>query len=303
MTRRIFAAVTLVALAVFVSSMVLIVGALYDYFTGVQVKQLYDESVLAAQGVAGLGETYFDGLETRDFRITWISADGTVLYDSDSSAEEMENHIKREEIREALRDGYGESTRYSSTMMQKYSYAAQLLPDGTILRIAVVQNSVLMLLFGMLQPIILITVVIAALSMWLASRTAKSIVASLNVIDLDHPLENEGFDAVSPLLHRLDDQQKQLRAQSAELQRRQNEFAAVTDNMKDGLILLDAKGKILSINTSARRLLKPIGSCIGRDILTVHRSIEMQELLRSAQCGLRAEKILELGGRLCHSYV
>lgn len=296
MTRRIFRTVTLVALAVFAAAMVLIMGALYDYFTGVQLKQLYAETALAAQGVTLLGEDYFDGLETKEFRITWIASDGTVLYDSDASAGNMENHMEREEILQAIDNGYGESTRYSTTLMQKLSYAAQKLPDGTIIRLSVEQNSIFTLLFGMTQPILLITVFVAVLSMALASKTAKSIVAQLNVIDLDHPLDNVGYEEISPLLHRLEEQQRQLRAQSAELQRRQNEFTAVTDNMTDGLILLDSKGHILSINTSAKHLLKPFGNCIGKDILTINRSLEMQELLRSAQCGMRAEKVLELDG-------
>ncbi len=298
MTKRIFATVTLVALAVFAASMVLIMGALYDYFAGVQLRQLCAETELAAQGVSLLGEEYFRDLETHHFRITWIAADGTVLYDSDAAAENMENHVEmeREEIVEALRDGSGTSTRFSTTLMRKLSYAARRLDDGSILRLSEEHHSVIVLLFCLLQPIILITVFVVTLSMWLASKTTRSIVAGLNILDLDRPLENEGYEELSPLLHRLEEQQKQLRAQSAELRRRQNEFAAITDNMKDGLILLDVKGRILSINTSARRLLKPIGNCVGRDILTVNRSIEMQELLRLAQCGLRAEKILELDG-------
>lgn len=296
MTRRIFRAITLVALAVFAAAAILIMGALYDYFSHVQLKQLHAETVLAAQGVTLLGDDYFANLESQNFRITWIDADGTVLYDSDASTDDMENHMEREEILQALQNGYGETSRYSTTLMQKLTYAARRLPDGTILRLSVEQNSILTLLFGLLQPILVITIFIVTLSLALSSRTSKKLVAQLNEIDLDHPLDNNGYEEIAPLLHRLDEQQKQLHAQSAELQRKQNEFDAVTGNMSDGLILLDSRGRILSINASARKLLKPTGNCIGRDILTVNRSLEMQELLRSAQCGMRAEKILELNG-------
>lgn len=296
MTRRIFRAITLVALAVFTAAVVLIMGALYDYFSHVQLKQLYAETVLAAQGVTLVGDDYFTDLESQNFRITWIDTDGTVLYDSDASADDMENHMEREEIVQALQTGYGETSRYSTTLMQKLSYAAKRLPDGTILRLSVEQNSIITLLFGLLQPILVITVFVVVLSLALSSKTSKKLVDQLNEIDLDHPLDNNGYEELAPLLHRLEDQQKQLRAQSAELQRKQNEFDAVTGNMSDGLILLDSRGRILSINASARKLLKPTGNCVGRDILTVNRSLEMQELLRSAQCGMRAEKILELNG-------
>ncbi len=297
MTRRIFRTMTAVALAVFVATVVLIMGALYDYYSNVNREQLYAETVLAAQGVTRLGADYFDGLETDGFRITWIAADGRVLYDSDASADGMENHTEREEIVQAFEDGWGESSRYSTTMMRKLSYAAVLLPDGTVLRLSVEHNSLPTLVFGLLQPLVFITVCGVVLSLVLSSKTSKNLVDQLNRIDLDRPLENNvGYEELSPLLHRLEEQQKKLRVQTAELRRKQNEFDAVTGNMSDGLVLLDARGAILSINTSARRLLKPTGNCIGKDILTVNRSLEMQELLRLAQCGERAEKVLELDG-------
>ncbi len=297
MTRRIFRTMTAVALAVFVATVVLIMGALYDYFSNVQQKQLYAETALAVQGVTRLGADYFDGLETDGFRITWIAADGRVLYDSDASADGMENHTEREEIARAFEDGWGESVRYSTTLMRKLSYAAALLPDGTVLRMSVERNSLPTLVFGLLQPLVFITVCGVVLALVLSSKTSKKLVDRLNRIDLDRPLENNvGYEELTPLLHRLEEQQKKLRVQTAELRRKQNEFDAVTGNMSDGLILLDARGSILSINTSARRLLKPTGNCIGKDILTVNRSLEMQELLRLAQCGERAEKVLELDG-------
>ncbi len=297
MTRRIFRTMTAVALAVFVATVVLIMGALYDYFSNVQQKQLYAETALAVQGVTRLGADYFDGLETDGFRITWIAADGRVLYDSDVSADGMENHTEREEIVRAFEDGWGESVRYSTTLMRKLSYAAALLPDGTVLRLSVERNSLPTLVFGLLQPLVFITVCGVVLALVLSSKTSKKLVDRLNRIDLDRPLENNvGYEELTPLLHRLEEQQKKLRVQTAELRRKQNEFDAVTGNMSDGLILLDARGSILSINTSARRLLKPTGNCIGKDILTVNRSLEMQELLRLAQCGERAEKVLELDG-------
>ncbi len=297
MTRRIFRTMTAVALAVFVATVVLIMGALYDYFSNVQQKQLYAETALAVQGVTRLGADYFDGLETDGFRITWIAADGRVLYDSDVSADGMENHTEREEIVRAFEDGWGESVRYSTTLMRKLSYAAALLPDGTVLRLSVERNSLPTLVFGLLQPLVFITVCGVVLALVLSSKTSRKLVDRLNRIDLDRPLENNvGYEELTPLLHRLEEQQKKLRVQTAELRRKQNEFDAVTGNMSDGLILLDARGSILSINTSARRLLKPTGNCIGKDILTVNRSLEMQELLRLAQCGERAEKVLELDG-------
>ncbi len=296
MTKRIFRTIVLVALVVFVSAVTLIMGGLYDYFSQIQQKQLLAETNLFAQGVSLLGEDFFKGLQTKEFRITWIAWDGTILYDSDTSVEDMENPMEHEEIHLALKNGYGESSRYSTTLMKKFTYAAKKLSDGTIVRLCVEQNSLPTLILGMIQPILVITVFVTVLSMALASKTSKKIVAQMNLLNLDQPLSNEGYEEIAPLLHRLNEQQKKLRAQSAELQRKQNEFEVVTGSMKDGLILLDSKGRILSINTSAKNLLKPNGNCIGQNILNVNRSLEMQELLRSAQCGIRAEKILEVDG-------
>ncbi len=295
MTKRIFRSICLVAILVFLASAVFIMGALYSYFSSMQQKQLRLETGLAAQGVINAGSGYFEGLNPSDYRITWIGSDGTVLYDSQSSAEEMENHLEREEVRLAIEKGYGESSRYSTTLMEKLLYSAQKLPDGTIIRLAETQHSVLTLLLGMLQPILVVAIFAVILSLVLASGLSKKIVKPLNELNLDAPLSSEGYDEISPLLRRIDKQQKQLRAQSDELQRKRDEFEAVTGNMKDGLILLDVKGRILSINRSAAKLLDTDSRCIGKDILTVNRTLEMQELLRKAQGGIKAEKVMTIG--------
>lgn len=134
MTSRIFRSICLVALAVFLSCLILIMGVMYEYFSGVQQKQLKMQTSLAAQGVNNEGYDYLDGLETDEFRLTWISPDGTVLYDSQTDSSTMENHLEREEIREAFETGYGESVRYSSTMMERSLYSAKLTQDGSVLQ-------------------------------------------------------------------------------------------------------------------------------------------------------------------------
>ena len=149
MTKRIFRSVCAAALTVFLVTMLLILGVLYDYFSGIQQKQLKAETALAAQGVKQLSTEYFEGLPVSDYRITWIAADGKVLYDSASNTANMENHLEREEIREALESGVGESSRYSKTLMERYLYCAQKLDDGTVLRLSVSHGSVLLLIVGM----------------------------------------------------------------------------------------------------------------------------------------------------------
>lgn len=294
MTKKIFRSICLVALAVLIASIVLIMGVLYGYFTDMQHDQLRMQTELAAQGVNHEGTAYFDQLSARDYRITLIEPDGRVIYDSEADSGEMENHLEREEVQEALDSGYGESERYSSTLMEKSLYSAMVLDDGSILRMSVSQSGILTLLLGMLQPIIVVLIAAIALSLLLASRLSKRIVKPLNELDLDDPLSNEGYDELSPLLLRVYSQQKQLKKQSAELGQRQDEFAAVTASMSEGLVLLNDKGNILSINPAASRFLDTDQHSVGENILTVNRSLDLQELLSKALNGDQAEKIMGL---------
>ena len=211
MTNRIFKAVCAAALSVFVVTMLLIMGVLYNYFSSVQQKQLLAQTALAVQGVEQQGMAYFDGLDVENLRITWIAGNGDVLYDSVSDSDTMENHLQREEIRQALSDGVGQSARYSSTLMKQYLYCAQRLSDGTVLRLSVSHNTIFVLLLGMLQPILIVIAVALVLSFLLASRLSKRIVEPMNRLNLDEPLENEGYDELSPLLRRIYSQQQSLK--------------------------------------------------------------------------------------------
>ena len=297
MTKRIFRAICLVALAVFLASVTLIMGILYDYFSRVQLDQLRIEAGLAARGVEENGADYFDGLDTQSYRITWIGADGTVLFDNTSDADVMENHLDREEVKQAIASGYGHSSRYSSTLMERLLYSAQRLDDGSVIRLSITQNSVLTIVLGMIQPVLLVSLVAVILALVLSSSVSKSVVRPLNELNLDEPLNNEGFDELSPLLRRIDSQQRQLKGQALELRQKQDEFLAVTSNMSEGLVLLNAGGTILSINNAALNILGADKSCVGEDILTVNRSLEMQKLLEQTKEGNRSETKLCLSGR------
>lgn len=294
MTKRIFRSICLVALTVFLASLILIMGVLYNYFSKVEQSQLKMQTSLAAQGVTHEGLKYFNDFEVSDYRITWIDKDGTVLYDSESDSTEMENHLEREEVKEAISDGYGESSRYSSTLMERSLYSAQLLRDGTILRLSIAQNSILTLLLGMTQPIFIIFAIALVLSVVLAIQVSKKIVTPFNTIDLDHPLSNEGYDELSPFLKRIDSQQKQLHLQKTALLQKENELNTIIGSMNEGMILLNKKGKILSINSAARKLLNAPQDCAGADILSLNRNLELQEILSGALQGTPGERVIEL---------
>ena len=285
MTKRIFRSICFVAIAVFLASLILIMGVLYDYFSGVQQRQLQMQLELAAQGVTNEETAYFDDLKVRDYRITWIDTDGTVLYDSDALSSDMENHLEREEIKEALATGYGESKRYSATLMDRSLYAAQRLEDGTVLRLSIAQSSILTLVLGMAQPISIVIVLAVVLSVVLAIRLSKNIVKPLNEIDLDHPLSNEGYDELAPFLRRIDSQQKQLRGQKTRLEQKQAELDTIIGSMSEGMVLLNEHGKIVSINPAAMALLGASQNCVGTDMLTVSRNLDLHDILSLALQG------------------
>lgn len=296
MIKRIFRSICLVAIVVFLASLALIMGALYGYFSDVAQGQLKMQTILAAQGVGNEGMEYFRDLEGAEYRISWIGADGSVLYDSESDHAAMENHLEREEVREALASGYGESRRYSSTLMERSLYCAQKLDDGTVLRLSMYQNSILTLLWGMAQPVCMVVAIAVVLSVVLAVRISRNIVKPLNEIDLDHPLSNEGYDELSPLLWRIDSQQRQLQGQKADLLQKQNELDTIIGSMNEGMVLLNQKGKIISMNPAAGKLLDAAPGCAGADMLSLCRGLGLQEILTKALRGEQGENRIYLRG-------
>lgn len=296
MTKRIFRSICLVALTVFLASVILIMGIMYEYFSNAAQAQLKMQTSLAAQGVTNEGIEYFQGLDVTDYRITWIDADGNVLYDSRSDSAEMENHLEREEVQQAISRGYGESRRYSATLMERSLYSALRLSDGTILRLSISQNSVLTLLLGMAQPFCVIFMIALILSVVLAIRVSRKVVKPLNEIDLDAPLSNEGYDELSPLLRRIDSQQKQLREQEEELLQKEDELNTIIDSMNEGMVLLNPRGKIISMNPAARRVLDAGRGCIGADMRSICRDLDLQEILSDALQGGQREGIIPLHG-------
>ena len=282
MTKRIFRATLLVGVAVLIASLTLVMGALYSYFGRVQESQLRDELSLAVVGVEQNGMDYLKQLESDQYRITWLRADGAVLYDTQADAESMENHAQRQEVQQALATGEGESSRYSDTLLQKTVYYAKRLPDGTVLRLSAIRVTTGVLVLNMLQPILLVLAAALILSGVLASRLARRITEPLNRLDLEHPLENDTYEELAPLLRRMEHQRRQIDRQMDELRRRSEEFEQITGSMSEGLVLLDEAGVILSINPAARRLLDAAEDCVGQDLLTVDRDVALSDALRQA---------------------
>lgn len=282
MTKKIFHSILLVAGAVLLASLFVITGALYEYFGIIQKKQLKDELGLAAVSVEQQGDDFLKRLSPDRYRITWINTQGNVIYDTRTDAESLENHADRTEIKLALKDGYGESIRYSSTLLEKTIYCAQRLTDGSVLRISVSRATIGVLMLGILQPILIVLIAALVLSGMLAKRLSKRIVEPLNSLDLEHPLDNDSYEELSPLLNRINRQHNQITAQMRELKKRTDQFAQITASMNEGLVLLDNRGCILSINPAAIEIFGAEPSCVGQDFLSVDRSHDMSVAIQAA---------------------
>ena len=298
MTKKIFQSILLVAGCVLLASLLIIMGFLYDYFGGVEENQLRDELSLAAAAVEDGGTDYLSQLTADRYRLTWIAADGSVLYDTKTDAESLENHASRAEVSQALATGTGESTRYSSTLMEKTMYYAQRLDDGTVLRISISRATVGMIAVGMIQPLLIVLIVALILSGLLARRLSRRIVDPLNSLDLEHPLDNDAYEELSPLLKRIHRQHVEIQTQLRELREKTDEFTQITGSMREGLVLLDEHGSILSINAAAQALFGTDAQCVGRDFLTIERSHEISAAIQAAAADGHSEVRAERAGRV-----
>lgn len=282
MTNKIFRSTVFVAVAVLLCSLGVVMGVLYNHFTEVQVEQLRDELSLAVTGTEQYGNAFLENVEAERFRLTWIDADGTVLFDTQVDQTAMENHADREEFREALETGTGSAVRTSSTLTKQTFYEAQRLKDGTILRISTSQEAAWFLMIEMLWPVILIAVLAIGLSAILARRMAKKIVEPLNSLDLEQPLKSDVYAEISPLLHRIHKQHNQIATQMETLRRKTDEFEQIIGNMQEGLVLLNSEGIILSINPTAKQLFDAQDDCVGKNFLTVDRTNVMRNAVNDA---------------------
>ena len=298
MTSKIFRSTVVAAVVVLLCSLSVILGVLYNHFTGVQVQQLKDELSLAVTGTEQYGNAFLENVEADRFRVTWIDRDGTVLFDTQADQTAMENHADREEIREAMESGSGSAVRNSSTMTEQTYYEARRLYDGTILRISANQASAWALMIDLLLPIILIAVLAISLSLLLARRMAKNIVEPLNTLDLEHPLSNDTYEELSPLLRRINQQHLQIDAQMRKLQHKTDEFIQITSHMQEGLVVLDKETNIRSINSAAMKIFGAEESCVGSSFFRVNRSNPLRQALNDALDRGHGSAMQELEGRI-----
>lgn len=297
MTKKIFKSILIVAGTVLLASIVIIMGCLYEYFSNIQKDKLADELDIAASAVELYGTDYLKNIDSERYRITWIQADGKVIYDTQAGADSMENHADRQEVKQALAEGEGSSSRYSDTLMEKTSYYARLLDDGSVLRVSTTYATAGLLVLGMLQPILVVLIAALVLSGILARRISNRIVEPMNSIDLDRPLENDTYEELSPLLNRINQQHREIEMQMRYLKQKTDEFTQITESMKEGLILLDNKGNVLSINEAAQNILETDSSCIGQNFLSIERSRSINHAIAKAFEDGHSEEYAEYAGR------
>lgn len=294
MKSKIFKSICSVGIGILIISLVLIMGVLYEYFTSVQLRQLESETTLVSRAVELEGYNYLDNLDTGNYRITWIDINGEVLFDNKANSNEMENHLERPEIKEALEEGEGSSVRYSDTVLYKSLYSAKQLNDGSILRLSISQSSLWAIVISMVQPLLIVALIAVLLSLFLASKLSNSIVKPINELDLDNPKAGNYYEELNPLVDRLYYQQKELSNIKDELVRKRSEFNTATKNLSEGLILLNEKGSILSINDFACKVLNITTFAVGKDLLIFNSREEIKELLKTGESGHHAEKIINI---------
>ncbi|HFH9254700.1 TPA: ATP-binding protein [Streptococcus agalactiae] len=289
MTKKIFRTTLSASLGIVLVTILMIMGFLYNYFNHIQREQLRTQTALASQGISFEGKDYFENLKTSNVRITWVDNKGQVLYDTQSDAKHMKNHANRQEIKEAIKSGYGESTRWSATLTEKSIYAAQRLNNGTIVRLSVAQQTIFYLLLGMMSPLAIIILLAMILSVLIARYIAKKVSEPLNNIDLDHPLSNDSYEEITPLLRRLDSHQAKIQHQKLLLQKRQKEFDTIISKIKEGMILLDDQARIVSINAEALKLFQINDDWHGRFMMEVSRDLTLKDLIDQGLKGKKKE--------------
>ncbi len=303
MSKRIFKAMMAVTLTTLLVCMALFIAILFPYFETQLSDELRNELEYLAPNVERDGLGYLERLGDGQNRLTLIDADGTVLFDSDADPAQMENHADRPEVIQAIAEGAGESSRYSETLTEKTINCAILLENGQVLRISSTQYSSMALLASLTPSLLLVLIFAALVAVTIAYKLSQRLTKPLNEIDLEHPQVNQApYEELKPLLRRLHHQNRQIREQIQQLQAQKRQFTAITDNMREGFLVLDADGLVLSYNSSATRLLQPEKPLDGHNIRDLTDEPDFLESLHGAQEGEHVESLVPLHGRICQLF-
>ncbi|MCX4257870.1 MAG: ATP-binding protein [Oscillospiraceae bacterium] len=297
MNKKIFRGTLLTAVLVLAAGVALIFGVLHGFFENQIKAELAKEAEYVSYALKNEGTAFLENFNAEDERITLIAADGTVLADTAAEAADMENHSDREEIRQAFEKGAGESVRYSDTLTEKTVYYAMLLDDGNVLRVSTTQYTVPAVLLGLSQPVAVIIIFAFLLSLFLSARTAKSIVKPINALDLDSTENNDAYEELAPLLKKIAVQKRTIGSQLKEAGRRQEEFRLITENMREGFLVIDSGANLLTYNSAALKLLE-IAEPVGGSVLTLNRTKSFREAVERVLESGHSESEITLNGRM-----
>ena len=296
MNKTIFRSVLLACCIVMVFSLAVTLFFLNSYFINVEFENLRAQAELTARAIDEVGLSYFDTYDSSVYRITWVDSDGSVIYDTAADESTMENHLDRSEIATALTAGHGQARRLSDTLSLETLYSAVRISDGSVIRLSVTQASVLRITLGMIPYMFIVLALALVLCMFISKRISARVINPLNNLDLDNPLENDTYEELSPLLVRIDNQNRQIAGQIDTIRTRQKEFDAITNNMREGMIILNSSDLVVSMNTSAMKLFGGSSSNIGRNILTLERSPQFTKAMEEVKQKGRSEYFFERNG-------
>ena len=296
MTKKIFKSIMFVCALVLAVGLAAVMGILYSNFGGQMRKELSKEAAYLAYGVEQQGVDYLKNIKDKSARITYIDQDGTVLFDNEADVSEMKNHSDRTEFQKAEKYGAGESSRYSDTLSEKTIYYALRLKDGTVLRVSGTQDSVLALVENLIFPLCGLLCLMLILSGIMASAISKRIVKPINELDLESPEENRIYEELSPLLSKIHRQNREIQNQLELAKQQQEEFALITENMQEGLIVIDKYTMILSANSSAWNLFHMDRVCQGESVYCLDREEEFRHAIEQVLSGEHTELVLKLNG-------
>ena len=298
MHKKIFRSSMLVTLLVLLSSVVMMMGILYDYFESQLINELKREAAYISIAIENEGIEYLDSIENENERITMIAPDGTVIADTVADAESLENHSNRDEVKQAMQNGSGTSSRYSDTITEKIVYYAVEMKNGDILRISTRHYTIVIILLGLVQPIDIVVLIALLLSLWLCHKVSVKLIEPINTLDLEYPENNETYDELTPLLKKIANQHQIIDKQLKDAVQMQEEFKLITENMNEGFLVIDKEMRILTYNSSAMKFLD-ISETESESILSVNRTKEFRKMLECVLSGERYESETEADERCC----
>lgn len=307
MTKRIFGGAFLVSLIAIISSVALVLGIAYNKEQQLFRSQLEQQAMLLAAtmdnttpelDVESLQKLSADIHSTFENRITYIGADGTVLYDNKADISEMENHLNREEVVAAKQSGTGTAIRESYTLSEMTVYCARTIGFDCVVRVSGTMDTVFARIGGMWWEVLLVILISAMLSLGVAALVARAVVKPINSIDLRNPDINESYGEIAPLLHRITEQNRKIDKQIEELTRSRTEFALITENMSEGFIIIDSRTEVLSYNKSALNILGSDFSGNSHSVLVLNRSEGFRNAVEKALAGERCEVSMTISEKI-----